>query len=127
MPVATSEPDRIAPYRSSIDEVLAALGADSVAGLSGNEARQRLQHHGRNELSAAKPVPGWRKLLTQFHDPLVILLLIATSVSAGVWVYERDSALPYEAIAILSVVVLNALMGYVQQARAEQAVAALRQ
>ena len=56
-------------------------------------------------------MPGWRKLLAQFHDPLVILLLIATSVSAGVWVYERDSALPYEAIAILSVVVLNALMG----------------
>ena len=41
--------------------------------------------------------------------------------------YERDSALPYEAIAIFAIVLLNAIMGYVQQARAEQAVAALRQ
>jgi len=43
------------------------------------------------------------------------------------WLLERDSALPYEAIAILAVVVLNALMGYIQQSRAERAVAALRQ
>ncbi|HUF81718.1 MAG TPA: HAD-IC family P-type ATPase, partial [Burkholderiales bacterium] len=42
------------------------------------------------------------------------------------WLLERDSALPYEAIAILAVVVLNALMGYIQQSRAERAVAALR-
>jgi Ca2+-transporting ATPase len=54
-------------------------------------------------------------------------LLVATLISAGLWLLERDSALPYEAIAILAVVVLNALMGYIQQSRAERAVAALRQ
>ena len=58
---------------------------------------------------------------------LVILLLVAGSISAGLWLYERDSALPYEAIAIFAIVLLNALMGYIQEARAEQAVAALRQ
>jgi Ca2+-transporting ATPase len=58
---------------------------------------------------------------------LVILLLIATVISAALWLFERDSALPYEAISILAVVLLNAVMGYVQQARAEQAVTALRQ
>ena len=57
---------------------------------------------------------------------LVILLLIATAVSAGLWVIERDAALPYEAIAILAVVLLNATMGFVQESRAEAAVAALR-
>ena len=57
---------------------------------------------------------------------LVILLLVAAAISAGLWLYERDSALPYEAIAIFAIVLLNAVMGYVQQARAEQAVAALR-
>jgi Ca2+-transporting ATPase len=56
---------------------------------------------------------------------LVILLIIAASVSAGLWLYERDFALPYEAIAIFAIVLLNALMGYFQQARAERAVAAL--
>lgn len=59
-------------------------------------------------------------------DVLVILLLIATAISAGLWLYERESALPYEAIAIFAVVLLNAIMGYIQEARAEQAVAALR-
>ena len=58
---------------------------------------------------------------------LVILLLIATAISAGLWLYERDSALPYEAMAILAVVLLNAVMGYIQESRAGAAVAALRQ
>ncbi len=71
-------------------------------------------------------MPGWRKFLAQFQDALVVLLLAAAVISAGLWLYERDSPLPYEAIAILAVVLLNALMGYIQQARAEQAVAALR-
>ena len=113
-------------YRLSISQAAAALGTDVQRGLSGEEVRARLERYGRNELAAAKPVPGWRKFLAQFRDPLVILLLAATLVSAGLWLAERDSALPYEAIAILAVVLLNAVMGYVQQARAEQAVAALR-
>jgi Ca2+-transporting ATPase len=117
----------MAPYRLASDEVLAALAADTELGLSEEEARARLERYGRNELIAQKPVPAWRKFLAQFQDALVILLLVATLISAGLWLYERESALPYEAIAILAVVLLNALMGYVQQARAEKAVAALRQ
>jgi Ca2+-transporting ATPase len=77
-------------------------------------------------LSAEKPVPVWRKFLAQFHDVLVILLLVATAISAALWLIERDTALPYEALAILAIVLLNAVMGYVQAARAESAVAALR-
>ena len=57
---------------------------------------------------------------------LVILLLVATAISAGLWAFERDAALPYEAIAIFAVVLLNATMGYIQESRAEAAVAALR-
>ena len=56
-----------------------------------------------------------------------ILLLIATAISFALWLYERDAALPYEAIAISAVVLLNAVLGYVQQERAESAIAALRQ
>jgi P-type Ca2+ transporter type 2C len=115
------------PYRQPVDEVLAALGADAQLGLSEAEARARLESHGRNELTAEKPVSPWRKFLAQFQDVLVILLLIATSISAALWLYERESDLPYEAMAILAVVLLNAIMGYVQQSRAEEAVASLRQ
>jgi Ca2+-transporting ATPase len=53
------------------------------------------------------------------------LLLVATAISAMLWFIERDAAWPYEALAIFAVVLLNAVMGYVQQARAERAVAAL--
>ncbi|SDY13376.1 cation-translocating P-type ATPase [Nitrosomonas sp. Nm58] len=115
-----------APYRQSVDVVLSALGSDAHRGLSEEEARARLERHGRNELAVEKVVPVWRKFLAQFQDALVILLLVAALISAGLWLLERDSALPYEAIAILAVVLLNAFMGYVQQARAEQALAALR-
>jgi Ca2+-transporting ATPase len=104
-----------------------ALKTDARRGLSKGEAHARLARYGRNELTAEKSVPAWKKFLAQFQDVLVILLLIATAISMGLWLYERESALPYEALAILSVVLLNAVMGYIQEARAEQAVAALRQ
>ncbi|MDM7974070.1 MAG: cation-translocating P-type ATPase [candidate division Zixibacteria bacterium] len=119
-------PESVAPYRRTAEEVLAELGVDARSGLAESEAGARLARWGRNELAAEGPVPGWRKFFAQFQDPLVILLLIATAVSAALWLSEGDTALPYEAIAIFAVVLLNAVMGYVQQARAENAVAALR-
>src|SRR5690242_19773428 len=122
---STAEQIDGAAYRRSAEDVLADLASDAQSGLSGPDARARMERHGRNELLVQKPVPGWRKFLAQFQDVLVVLLLIATLISAGLWVYERESALPYEAIAIFAVVLLNAIMGYVQQARAEQALAAL--
>ena len=114
-------------YRQSVEEALRAFGADARNGLSKAEARARLEKNGKNELTAEKPVPAWRKFLAQFQDVLVILLLIATAISTVFWFFERESALPYEAIAIFAVVLLNAIMGYLQESRAETAVAALRQ
>jgi Ca2+-transporting ATPase len=113
-------------YRSRADDVISALASDERQGLTDDEARARLKRFGRNELAAEKPVPVWRRFLAQFQDVLVILLLIATAISAGLWLFERDAPLPYEAIAILAVVLLNATMGYVQEAKAEAALAALR-
>jgi Ca2+-transporting ATPase len=113
-------------YRSGVDDVIAALASDARQGLTDDDARARLARFGYNELAAEQPVPAWRRFLAQFQDVLVILLLIATAISAGLWVFEHDAPWPYEAIAILAVVLLNATMGYVQEARAEAAVAALR-
>jgi Ca2+-transporting ATPase len=113
-------------YRQRIEELVSTLGTDLQRGLTADEAQSRLQQYGPNELAAAKPVPAWRRFLEQFQDVLVVLLLIATAISAVLWVLERAEALPYEAIAIFAVVLLNATLGYVQESRAEAAVAALR-
>jgi magnesium-transporting ATPase (P-type) len=115
-----------AVYQQTIEEVLATLGTDGRVGLSETEAQARLARCGRNELIAEKPVPGWRKFLAQFENVLIILLLVATAISTALWFYEGESTLPYEAMAIFAVVLLNAVMGYIQESRAEQAVAALR-
>jgi Ca2+-transporting ATPase len=117
---------RLEPYQQPVEELVAALGTDVHRGLSDGEARARLERFGRNELAAEQPVPWWRRFLAQFQDVLVILLLIATAISAALWAFERETALPYEAIAILVVVLLNATMGYIQESRAEAAVAALQ-
>jgi P-type Ca2+ transporter type 2C len=127
MSAATIQRDQLTAYQKPVDEVLTALGTDAQRGLNEGQARARLERYGRNELTAEKPVPAWKKFLAQFQDVLVILLLIATAISAGLWLFERESALPYEAVAIFAVVLLNALMGYIQESRAEEAVAALRQ
>ena len=125
--VASVAQDELEPYRQRSDGVLASFATDARLGLSEAEARARLARHGRNELAAQRRIPAWKRFLAQFQDPLVILLLVAAVISAALWLYERESVLPHEGIAILAVVLLNALMGYIQQSRAEQAVAALRQ
>jgi Ca2+-transporting ATPase len=123
---APATPASAAAYRAAVDDLAASLHTDAVRGLSEVEARARLAQYGRNELAAEKPTPAWRRFIAQFQDVLVILLLVATAISAALWAFERDAALPYEAMAIMAVVLLNATMGYVQESRAEAAVAALR-
>src|SRR5687768_14502599 len=113
-------------YRLHASELVARLGTNEQSGLSEEEARARLAQDGPNELAAERPVPAWRRFLAQFRDVLVILLLVATAISAALWLVQRDAALPYEAIAIFAVVLLNATMGFAQESRAEAAVAALR-
>jgi P-type Ca2+ transporter type 2C len=118
--------DLIDAHRLRVADVVRALATDPRRGLSQAEAGRRLISVGRNELAAERPVPAWRRFAAEFKDVLVILLLVATAVSTAVWFYERDAARPYEAMAIFAVVLLNAVMGFIQEERAEAAVAALR-
>ena len=120
------EQDTIEAYRMRVDDVLVAVGSEAAKGLSADAVRARLARYGPNILVSEEPIPAWRKVLGQFQDRLVILLLIATVILLIVWLNERDAALPYEAIAIFTIVFLNAVMGYMQTSRAEQAIASLR-
>ncbi|ABS27354.1 ATPase, P-type (transporting), HAD superfamily, subfamily IC [Anaeromyxobacter sp. Fw109-5] len=121
---AREEP--LPPYRRLAAEVIASLGSDARRGLSSAEAGARLGRHGRNELPAPPPVPAWRRFLAQFRDVLTVLLLVATAISLVAWWIERESSIPYEALTILAIVIVNGVLGFVQEGRAEQAVAALR-
>ena len=125
--VEIGEPNGVEPCRQNVAEVLAAFATDARFGLSQAQAREKLEQYGPNELAAERTLPAWRRFLGQFTDVLVLLLLAAALVSAVLWLHERDSALPYEALAISTIVLLNALMGFYQQGRAAQALAALRE
>ena len=72
MSATTLQRDQLALYWQPVDAVLAALGTDARLGLSGREAWARFERYGKNELTAEKPVPAWRKFLAQFQDVLVI-------------------------------------------------------
>ena len=110
-----------------IAEVAEALAVDLDTGLSSAEAARRLAADGPNELRAAPPVTTWRKILAQFRDPLIYLLLAAVAISLLAWVLGGGHSWPVDAIVISVVVLLNAVLGYVQEARAESAVAALQE
>jgi Ca2+-transporting ATPase len=114
------------PYRRPAAEVVVALGGDAKRGLTAGDVEARLARHGRNELPSPPAVPAWRRFLAQFRDVLTILLLVATAVSLVAWWIERESPVPYEALTILAIVALNGVLGFVQESRAEQAVAALK-
>jgi magnesium-transporting ATPase (P-type) len=114
------------PWSREAADVVVDLGTDAAAGLTSTEAAARLERYGPNQLAAAAVVPGWRKLLAQFADPLIYLLLAAVVVSVVAWVSEGADGIPYESLVIAVIIVFNAVLGYVQEARAEQAVAALQ-
>jgi magnesium-transporting ATPase (P-type) len=114
------------PWRLDAQVVAQALGTDPVRGLTAEEAARRLARVGRNQLAAEAPVPRWRKLLAQFRDPLVYLLLVAVVVSLAAWMFEGRQGVPVDALVIVVIVIANALLGYLQEAKAEQAVMALQ-
>ena len=114
-----------APFAESPEAVAAAHGADLAEGLTGAEAARRLAEDGPNELPSTPPEPAWKRLLAQFRDPLVYLLLGAIVVSAITWALEGAHGAPVDALIILLVITLNAVLGFVQESRAADAVAAL--
>src|SRR5690606_7096602 len=99
-------------------EALARLGVDGD-GLAPDEAARRLGQYRANALPPPPRVPGWRRLLRQFNDPLILFLLAAAVLSALLGHYA-------DAGVIAAVVLVNAIVGVVQEGRAEQALSALR-
>jgi Ca2+-transporting ATPase len=115
-----------APWLVGAAEVVRALSTDAVRGLDESEAAARIERFGKNELDAGEASPAWRKVLAQFQDPLTYLLAAAIAVSLAVWFVEGANGWPIEVLVIAGIVLANGALGYLQEARAEQAVAALK-
>jgi potassium/sodium efflux P-type ATPase len=115
------------PHLLDAAEVCGTLDVDPARGLSGPEVQRRLERFGPNELRSRETVPLWRRILAQFQDPLVYLLLVAIVVSLVIWVIEGMAGVPVDVVVIAAILVLNAVIGFVQEAKAEDAVAALAQ
>ena len=113
------------PSTMEASQVASALQVDVDRGLTQAEASKRLARCGPNALRATATLPAWRRWLSHFNDPLVFLLLGAAGVAFAAWVVEGRHGTPVDAIVIVLVVVLNAVLGYLQEAKAASAVAAL--
>jgi magnesium-transporting ATPase (P-type) len=107
------------PYHQlSSREVIEYYSSDAELGLTAEEVASRYEKYGKNELKFKPGKPAWLKFLLQFHQPLLYILLLAGSVKAllGSWT---------NAAVIWGVTVLNAIIGYIQEAKAEGAIASL--
>ena len=113
------------------EEVVTSLGTDAKQGLSDAEAQERRARYGENKLQEQKKKSMFVRFLEQFKDVMIIILLIAACVSFGVICYEvvngKAPAIEFvEPALIVFIVVLNAVMGVVQESKAEKALEALK-
>ncbi len=117
-----SEPPATQPekhwHRLTANEVADLLDSDLARGLTAGEARRRREVYGANLLTPKQGQPAWLRFLLQFHQPLIYILLASSALTAFLreWV---------DAGVILGVVLLNAVIGYFQESRANDAIAAL--
>ncbi len=108
------------PHRLSGDAVLEALGVDPAQGLNEAEVETRRASVGANVLTDVARIPGWRRFVGQFRDAM-ILILIGAALTAFVVSGELKTPL-----VVLLVVLINAVIGFVQENRAERSLEALR-
>lgn len=108
----------------TVEEALSRQDVAVDQGLSGAQIRARRQQFGPNELEETAGRPTWEIILDQFKNIMLIMLIGVAVVSAVLDLMAQ--AFPKDAIAIFAIVLLNGLLGYVQESRAEKALAALK-
>ena len=112
-------------YNGSKEDVLSRLGTRPEAGLTQGEVEQRREKYGKNELAHKKEDSLFVRFLAQFQDYMVIILLIAAAVSFAVSLLNGEADF-FDPIIILSIVVLNAMIGVFQESKAQKALEALQ-
>ena len=116
-------------FNKSIEETIKETES-TLHGLSSLQAEERLQKNGPNELEAPPSLPMWKRFINQMKDPMIIILLIAALISGITTYYEsvlsQSSAFPTDSMIILIVVIINAVLGVVQESKAEKAIESLQ-
>lgn len=112
-------------YQLTINKVLEKFETQT-GGLSGIQAQQRLAKNGVNELAQGKKSNKFLKFLAQFKDIMIIILLAASIISIVVAIVEKSTSELVDGIIILAIVFLNALLGFLQENKAEKAMSALQ-
>lgn len=111
-------------YLSTYEEVLKEQNS-SEQGLTTTEAQDRLSKYGKNELEKGKKTSLLQRFLKELADPMIIILIVAAAISGVTAFYEGESFA--DVIIILAVVVINAVLGVVQESKAEAAIEALQE
>ncbi|MBC1219496.1 cation-translocating P-type ATPase [Nostoc sp. UCD121] len=131
---ANSLPEGAAVWHSlEVDKALELLDSNADSGLTPQEIQQRLQKYGPNELEETAGRSAWEILLDQFKN-IMLLMLIGVALISGILDLValragdlKPGEVPFkDTIAILAIVILNGILGYVQESRAEKALAALK-
>ena len=104
----------------------ATLAEPRGRGLSQTEAARRLAEHGPNALPESRGVPLWQRFARQFQSALIYILLFALALDLTLWLHEGAKGVPYEAIAIALILLINAGLGTYQESKAEEALARLK-
>lgn len=107
--------------------VLEDQGTNEERGLTATEAQARLGKFGPNKLDEGEKTPMWKRFFAQMADPMIIMLIVAAVVSAAVGIYEGGSEGFADVGIILFVVILNSVLGVVQESKAEEALEALQE
>ena len=108
------------------EALLQELFVTAEAGLSSQEAQRRLAEYGENKLAEKKKKTNFQRFLEQFQDVMILILLLAAVVSFVVACFGHDPMEFFEPVLILLIVVLNAVLGMVQESKAEKALDALK-
>ena len=116
----TESRQRTAWHTLEAEQALTDLASDATTGLTSQRAAELLEERGLNELTAQERDPAWRMFVAQFNDFMIWVLMAAAVFSAV------EGQMP-EAIAIGAILLLNGVLGFVQEYRAEQALEALKQ
>src|SRR5699024_3447140 len=116
--------NRVKEYLSSIEDVLKEQNS-SEQGLTSSDAEKRLQQYGKNKLKEGKKASLLERFMKELADPMIIILIVAAAISGVTAFYEGESFT--DVIIILAVVIINAVLGVVQESKAEAAIEALQE